>query len=390
MRQPSEVREPPKGGTTNWPHRMAVLLVCATFPLIWVGGLVTTTDAGMAVRDWPTTNGYNMFFLPFSQWFGSGWKLFVEHSHRVLGAVTGILTLLFLAAVWLRDGRKWMRWMAVAAVAGVIFQGVLGGFRVIQDERLLAMAHGCTGPLFFALAVVMSVFTSRRWQECSGAALPDLRRPGKAALQKAVLQAADLKARKLTRLALLTTVLVYAQLVLGAQIRHMPATGSTTWFDAAVLFHLLNAAIVLVHGLLLAWRSRGMSRWLTVPAWSVAALLVAQVALGAGTWVVNFGWPQWAQSLGLGREYVVQAQGAMQAAITTGHVAMGSLVLALSALVCVRSARLAWTRNWELREKCAERSLDALRRDSPPYEGGAGGGSFDAQPAAIGAREAIA
>jgi cytochrome c oxidase assembly protein subunit 15 len=32
-------------------------MVCATFPLIWIGGLVTTYDAGMAVPDWPSTYG---------------------------------------------------------------------------------------------------------------------------------------------------------------------------------------------------------------------------------------------------------------------------------------------------------------------------------------------
>ena len=38
---------------SRWPHRWAWLLACTTFPLLWVGGLITTTDAGMAVPDWP-------------------------------------------------------------------------------------------------------------------------------------------------------------------------------------------------------------------------------------------------------------------------------------------------------------------------------------------------
>ena len=37
-------------------HRLAVLSVCLIWPLIWVGGLVTTYDAGMAVPDWPGTS----------------------------------------------------------------------------------------------------------------------------------------------------------------------------------------------------------------------------------------------------------------------------------------------------------------------------------------------
>ena len=70
--------------TSPWPHRAAVLLVCATFPLIWVGGLVTTTQAGMAVPDWPNTYGYNLFLYPWQTWLFGPWDLFIEHGHRLL------------------------------------------------------------------------------------------------------------------------------------------------------------------------------------------------------------------------------------------------------------------------------------------------------------------
>ena len=74
-----------------WPHRWAVVLACATFPLVWVGGLVTTTDAGMAVPDWPNTYGYNLFLYPWQTWLAGPWDLFVEHGHRLLGAAVGLL-----------------------------------------------------------------------------------------------------------------------------------------------------------------------------------------------------------------------------------------------------------------------------------------------------------
>src|SRR5436190_14526246 len=102
---------------SRWPHRLAVLLVCATFPLIWVGGLVTTYDAGMAVPDWPGTYGYNLFLYPFSTWWSGPWDLFVEHGHRLLGAIAGMLTIGFVIAVWLGDSRRWMRDAALAALA---------------------------------------------------------------------------------------------------------------------------------------------------------------------------------------------------------------------------------------------------------------------------------
>ena len=72
--------------TNCWPHRLAVALACATFPLIWVGGLVTTYDAGMAVPDWPGTYGYNLLLYPWQTWIAGPWDLFIEHGHRLLGA----------------------------------------------------------------------------------------------------------------------------------------------------------------------------------------------------------------------------------------------------------------------------------------------------------------
>ena len=47
-----------------WLHRVAVLTTGATFLLIVIGGVVTSTESGLAVPDWPTTFGYNMFLYP--------------------------------------------------------------------------------------------------------------------------------------------------------------------------------------------------------------------------------------------------------------------------------------------------------------------------------------
>ena len=43
-----------------WLHRMARLTAGATFLLIVIGGIVTSTESGLAVPDWPTTFGYNI------------------------------------------------------------------------------------------------------------------------------------------------------------------------------------------------------------------------------------------------------------------------------------------------------------------------------------------
>src|SRR5436190_10251632 len=145
------------------PHRLAVVLACATFPLVWVGGLVTTTDSGMAVPDWPNTYGYNLFLYPWQTWLLGPWDLFIEHGHRLLASAVGMLTIGLLILLWRTETRRWMKGLGFAALGLVIFQGVLGGLRVLLDERTLAMLHGCTGPLFFALTVALVVFTSRTW-----------------------------------------------------------------------------------------------------------------------------------------------------------------------------------------------------------------------------------
>src|SRR5437762_12773990 len=133
-----------------WPHRLAVALALVTFPLIWVGGLVTTYDAGMAVPDWPGTYGYNLLLYPWTTWLAGPWDLFIEHGHRLLGATSGLMTIGFVIVVFAFDRRLSMRFLAIGALALVLGQGLLGGQRVLLGARQIALIHGCVGPLFFA------------------------------------------------------------------------------------------------------------------------------------------------------------------------------------------------------------------------------------------------
>src|SRR5438105_3381944 len=149
---------------SHWPHRLAVALALVTFPLIWVGGLVTTYDAGMAVPDWPGTYGYNLLRYPWQTWLAGPWDLFIEHGHRLLGAMAGLLSIALVAVVLLTDRRRWLVIASLGALALVIVQGVLGGARVLFDERLIALIHGCIGPLFFAYLGGLVVATSRWWE----------------------------------------------------------------------------------------------------------------------------------------------------------------------------------------------------------------------------------
>ena len=181
-----------------WPHRLAVALVCATFPLVWVGGLVTTHDAGMAVSDWPNTFGYNLFLYPWTEWFLGHWDVFIEHGQRLVSADVGVFCIAFVVIVWRREPRRWVRNAALVALGLVVAQGVLGGLRVVLDERTLAMIHGCVGPLFFTYCVLLATITSQSWRK-------ERRDTVRASRSAAVLAAA-----------LITTILVYMQLIAGA------------------------------------------------------------------------------------------------------------------------------------------------------------------------------
>ena len=145
------------------PHRVGILLTIIVFPLIWLGGLVTSWDAGMAVPDWPGTFGYNMFAYPVTTWFFGPWDLFVEHGHRLLASVAGLVSIALMWFTFRNESRQWVKWYSVAIFLLVLLQGALGGIRVLVDERLIAKVHGCLGPFFFMAVVGFCVVSSRWW-----------------------------------------------------------------------------------------------------------------------------------------------------------------------------------------------------------------------------------
>jgi cytochrome c oxidase assembly protein subunit 15 len=275
-----------------------------------MGGLVTTYDAGMAVPDWPNTYGYNLFLYPLESWLGV-WDVFLEHSHRLIGASVGLISIALAVALWRWDGRKWMRWLGVAAVAGVSLQGLVGGLRVIGDELLLAEIHGCTAPLFFAFCGTLVTLTSNAWLD------RDVQRAGG-------------PARRLRWSAGVTSAAMYLQIVLGAQLRHVAPGAAVGWFKLWVWVHVIVAGLVLcgvLWLLLLVGRKLRERRMLAVRVRLLAGLYGIQLILGAATWVTNYGWPKWFTDYIWPLEYTVIAEGSLQAVTSTAHVAFGSLSL---------------------------------------------------------------
>ena len=317
----------------GWAYLAARVLVCATFPLIFVGGLVTTYQAGMAVPDWPSTYGYNLFLYPWSTWWSGPFDLFVEHGHRLLGATVGLLTLVVAGLVWRSDPRRSARTLALAAVVLVILQGVLGGARVLLDDYLLARIHGCTAPLFFAVAVSLSTVLSPRWR---AAGLANSERSSKR--QARSVQPALLAA--------VTTLLIYVQIVLGAHVRHLAPWATPQSFRAFVWFHLLLAAAITTFAFALPFvlsrSGANATGYQRRPAMLLPLLLLVQLFLGAATWVVQFGYPLWMQRWTGTEGFLVEAESLGQSLVTTAHVAMGSLLLGVSLTASLRIGRATW------------------------------------------------
>src|SRR4051812_3979991 len=160
-----------------------------------MGGLVTTHDAGLSVPDWPNSYGYNMFLFPPSQWVGGilyehthrlmgtvvgycslmlalwawgagrnpvvrrflfggtvasllaaivfgAWLAFghpakhsdklTSHAAQSIVSFIGLAMVLFAAwAARVREPRHWVRWLSIGVLGMVIFQGILGGLRVV-------------------------------------------------------------------------------------------------------------------------------------------------------------------------------------------------------------------------------------------------------------------
>jgi len=382
--KPGETREAEKQSMqpiNPWLSRFAKLLVAATFCLIFLGGMVTSRDAGLSVPDWPTSYGYSMFTFPISQWVGG---VFFEHTHRLLATCVGMLTAVLVAWIWRnrlalpvglgvcaaatavvgigvghigalagpehaltrgliimhvniwsfaaafvavlltterdrwRYGEGWLQWLAFGAFLLVCVQGTLGGLRVTEVSIVLAMIHACTAQVFLCLTVAMAAGLSPRWNERAVAS-------GTSGEGLAAVKA----------LAWTLVGAVFCQLMMGAVVRHLHAGLSIPDFPMAFgrmippmlnervaihFAHRVGALVVTVLAIALTMTIYGKARGqvrLRRPAIGLLGALAVQIALGASV-------------IWLRREPVM----------TSLHVVNGAVVLGKALLLAMRAGRL--------------------------------------------------
>src|SRR5213593_594257 len=164
MRQPTPENSaviPTRRNYDKWLNRFAWLACIATLLLMCSGGMVTSKNVGLAVPDWPTTFGYNMFLFPVSKWVGG---ILFEHTHRLIASAVGFLTIILTIWLWRSESRKWVRNLGVIALGAVVLQGVLGGLRVTMLKDEIGIFHACLAQGFLGLVVVIVLVTSKFWR----------------------------------------------------------------------------------------------------------------------------------------------------------------------------------------------------------------------------------
>ncbi|MFT5516524.1 MAG: cytochrome c oxidase assembly protein subunit 15 [Rhodothermales bacterium] len=278
--------------------RYTLFTIAAAVGLLGWGAFVTSIDAGLAVPDWPSSFDSFDPFNPWPEW----WRvtpILAEHGHRLVGALVGFFTLILAAWTWKSDERLWMRMLGIAALALVIFQGVLGGLRVVWVSLDLAVVHACVAQLFFALLASMALFTSSRWDNPGPRPSLDFPKAGWIAAGA-----------------------VYIQIFLGALLRHpgigidpMLAGLHMGWAFVALLAVSIHAR-VLLSGAGLAPLGR-----------SLVGVVVLQVALGFVAYFIL-----------LDEQGMLQPSN-LQVVVNSLHLIVGASLFALNVVGALASSR---------------------------------------------------
>lgn len=138
--------------------RLAVVTAVLALVLVALGGAVRATDSGLACPTWPGCFSAGDFLPP------AGLNVWLEHSHRLVAGVVGLL--IAAQAVWALARyrhRPWILWPTLVAAVAVVVQAILGALVVMHLLRAeLVTAHLGMGMLVLACLALIAVNATTR------------------------------------------------------------------------------------------------------------------------------------------------------------------------------------------------------------------------------------
>ena len=321
-------------------HWFLVFVACCTFVLLAAGGLVTSNNAGLAVPDWPDSFGH----LPLSPAYFTKVRMvsgvLFEHGHRIIAQFVGLLAIVAGVWLWKAEKRSWMRKLGWSALGLVIVQGIFGGITVLyKTPPLVSSIHAALAQTFFAVTVLMAVFTGTKWLSAEVTPRQESAHVG------------------MRRLTLLLLALLYLQLMTGAAFRHvwtkLGPDGSREFTPHYIVTHFFSlhiANMVLLVAVILwiagyALREFGDLPAVRRPALLLLVLLQAQFGLGFFAYLTRVEW----------RDDLVQPTLPL-VAMTVLHLLTGALMLATAAVLTVQSYRYVPAENSEAATSAARKA----------------------------------
>ena len=275
----------------SWLFCFSLFLTGLTSLLIFAGGLVTSHEAGLAVPDWPLS--YGQLMPPMVG------NVFWEHGHRMIAGTVGMLTLLLAIWTQFKEKRTWMKRLAWIAFGAVVLQALLGGLTVLlMLPPPVSIFHACLAQTFFCILISLAYFlspayfslsspnvfvgdpitnenvrqNSRRIRQSSRGGDSRLKHSGMTEKNEFASEAM----KKIHRLARLTTVFIFIQLIFGATVRHTAH---------AVELHIAGAVLVVIHVILTVARviyGEAQDKLLRRAALALGTLTLVQIFLGIG------------------------------------------------------------------------------------------------------------
>ncbi len=284
------------------------LTLLSTVVLLAWGAFVTSINAGLAVPDWPTTFQSYDPFNPWPDWWTIT-PVFAEHGHRLLGMLVGLLTMILAGWTVFGDDRKWMKVLAVSALILVIFQGVLGGLRVVWVSLNLAMVHAAVAQIFFSTIAALVLFTSRSWLDA-----------------RDIVPVTDELVR-FRRLAVITVLAIFLQIVLGVFLRH-PGTGLNPMLAGLHMAGGIGSGALVVFAFLKARQTFEKGSFLMKGVRWMLGFLIAQIALGFTAYFVI-----------LDERGMLQPSN-VQVIVNSAHLVIAAFLMASAVIVSLISMRV--------------------------------------------------